>query len=202
MAKAKYPPLIESVSEYLRENKFRQRALGFNRKTNDPEVTEVITIQRGRSWLEGKFTIELGVYVPKIQALAYPESEVPVFPQACDCCFRGRLPILAGWKDHWWESNREQDLLEIEMLLDRFGWPFLEDRNSLERIFAREVRAFEIGKSKDHSFDKVVILFLAGRSDYAQVTLRDLFCAIKSRGYSTGAVEALAHRLGIKLEPQ
>lgn len=200
MKKGKCPELIEAVGEYLRGKAFRQRSLGFNRSATDFEVTEVVTIQRGVRGLQGKFTIELGTYVPRVRALAHPDLPAPAFPQTMDCTYRERLPILAGWKDHWWESDRKKDVLEIEMLFERYGWPYLERRNSLERIFKLEIETFEKTENRQKStFGTAVILHLAGRQDFAQIVVQEVCDGMKARGIATSAVRLLAGRLGIDI---
>lgn len=82
MTKTKYPALIQAVAEDLRTKGFKQRALGFNRLGADSECTEVVTIQRGILRLAVKFTIELGIYVSRVRAIAYPDLSLPSFPQA------------------------------------------------------------------------------------------------------------------------
>jgi len=134
MAKTTYPSLIQRVADYLCEKGFRQRSLGFNRPGADEECVEGVTIQRGARSLQGQFTIELGVCVPKIQTLVHPETEVPRFPHARNGMFRKRLAQTAGLKDQWWMSEKKEDFPEIVLLLERHGWAYLERWNSRERI--------------------------------------------------------------------
>jgi hypothetical protein len=82
MTKMKYPALIQAVAEELRTKGFKQRALCFNRPGADSQCTEVVTLKRRILPLAGKFTIELGIYVPRVRAIAYPDLSLPSFPQA------------------------------------------------------------------------------------------------------------------------
>jgi Domain of unknown function (DUF4304) len=107
MPKTKYSSLIQKVADYLCEKGFRQRLLGFNKPGADEDCIEGITIQRGVRSLQGRFTIELGVCIPKLHTLVNPGIELPRFPHAWNGTFRERLAQTAGWKDQWWISEKK-----------------------------------------------------------------------------------------------
>jgi hypothetical protein len=173
--------------------------LGFNRLGPDGECFECVTIQRSlRTYEERQFTIEVGVYVPKIQELLLPELVEQVkFPHAWDATFRERLPILAGWKDHWWPSDRTGDLTEISLLLERAGFPFLERWNTLERIFA----SYQQGLDRDKIRDGLAtcILYLSGKPNEAREKLLHIQADSQKRAVGIGYAERLAARLKIEL---
>jgi len=199
MTKTKYPALIQAVAEDLRTKGFKQRALGFNRLGADSECTEVVTIQRGISRLASNFTFELGIYVPSARAIAYPELSPRSFPQAMDCTFRQRLSALAGWEDHWWTSEEKDDLLEITMLLDRYGCAFLDRWNSRKRIVESLIEERRSGKAPHDTFSAVVILKTAGMTDEASKILHEIYNDLSNRNISTVSVMGLAERLCLKV---
>lgn len=200
MAMAKYPALILAVSGYLKDKGFRQKALGFNRAGADSECTEVVTIQRGVRRLVGKFRIELGIYIPKINPLAHPNLSIPTFPQAINCTFRERLSKLAGWKDTWWTSEKSEDYTEIVLLLERFGWAFLERWNSRERIIQNLLEDRQDGRASHNSFSTVAIFNDAGMKAEAGTILQGIYLDLQARNIRTDAATALADRLNIKLK--
>jgi hypothetical protein len=199
MAKTTYPSLIQRVADYLCEKGFRQRSLGFNRPGADEECVEGITIQRGARSLQGQFTIELGVCVPKIQTLVHPEIELPRFPHACHGVFRERLAQTAGWKDHWWMSDKKSDFPEIVLLLERSGWPFLERWNSRERIVKSLLEDRQDGKPAHQSVSTVVMLNAAGFTEEAHKILREIYESYRDRNVDTVYVDTLVERLQLKL---
>ena len=199
MGTTNYPALIQAVCEYLRGKGFRRRSLGFNRPGPDGECFEGVTIQRtARTYEERRFTIEVGVYVPKIEALRHPELAAQVkFPQAWDGTFRERLPLLAGWKDHWWPSEKTSDFKEISSLFEQYGFPFLDRWNSMEKILA----GYERGLDRDKIGNSIAAcaLYLSGKIDEAREELLRLQADFRARGVSSDYSERLAERMKITL---
>src|ERR1700688_3452188 len=89
----------------LKEWSFRARGRAFNRTTPDG-LTEVVQLQMGsfdppgttyipglRENLYGKFTVNLGVFVPEV-AEHYGAGAPKSFVQEYHCCVRTRLAIL------------------------------------------------------------------------------------------------------------
>jgi hypothetical protein len=199
MPKATYPSLIQGVADYLCEKGFRQRSLGFNRPGADEECIDGVTIQRGVRSLVGRFTIELGLCVPKIQTLVHPEIELPRFPHAWHGIFRERLAQTAGWKDHWWMSDKKEDFPEIILLLERSGWPFLERWNSQERIVKNLLEDRRSGKAAHQSMSTVVPLNGAGFAHEARKILQEIYEGYRDRNVDTVYVDAIVERLQLKL---
>jgi Domain of unknown function (DUF4304) len=122
----------------LKERSFRVRGRTFNRRTTDG-FTQVVHFQMGSfdppdtkyipgfsQDLYGKFTINLGVYVPEV-AMYQSGGEARSFVHDYHCCVRSRLGKLGSErKDLWW-SLQETDVLAAELWtrLERDGFPFL-----------------------------------------------------------------------------
>jgi hypothetical protein len=120
--------LQEKLRRTLKEQGFRARGRAFNRITSDG-LTEVVQLQMGsfdppgttyipglRENRYGKFTVNLGVFVPEV-AEHYGSGAAKSFIQEYHCCVRTRLALLGpDHRDIWWEIRPDQalaqDLLE------------------------------------------------------------------------------------------
>ena len=198
MGTSTYPALIQAVCEYLREKGFRRRSLGFNRLGPDGECFEGVTIQRTlRTYKERQFTIEVGVCIPKIEALLNPELPQVKFPHAWYANLRERLPLLAGWKDHWWPSEKTSELTEISLLFERFGFPFLKRWNTMEKVFASYGQGLDRDKIRQGL--AACILHLSGKNNEARQGLLRIREGFHSRGIKSDYAERLAERMKITL---
>src|SRR5450631_794281 len=151
MAKSKSAEEMDELQSRLRpfleESGFRMRSRTCNRKTSDG-LTHVINFQMGRfdppgtsyiPWfrknLYGKFTVNVGVYVPEVASEidgASPRSSI----QEPDCCVRKRLGALGPERsDLWWSVRSEKKTVaEVRLRLDRDAFPWFrrfETRDSL-----------------------------------------------------------------------
>lgn len=86
----------------------------------------------GRNWsiLHGKFTVEIGVFIPEVYSTLY-EKDPPKFITTADCILRKRISSFK-WNgdDHWWDLNDDvnktgKEIINIlltdgEHYLDRF----------------------------------------------------------------------------------
>ena len=107
----------------LKERGFRVRGRAFNRVTSDG-LTEVVQLQAGRfdppgttyfpglrENLYGKFTVNLGVFVPEVAELY--EWPTKSFVQEHYCCIRTRLSFLGQTRrDVWWNVRADEVLIE------------------------------------------------------------------------------------------
>jgi len=90
------------LRSFLEERGYRWRARTCNRKTSDG-LTHVLNFQMGQRWLQGKFTVNVGVYIPEA-ARAHFGCEEPSFVQEASCCIRRRLGELGPEsRDLWFD---------------------------------------------------------------------------------------------------
>jgi hypothetical protein len=85
------------------------------------------------------------------------------------------------------------------MLLERYGWPYLERWNSRERIVKSLLEDRRSGKAAHQSISAVVILNAAGLTDEAHKILHAIYEDYRNRNVRTVYVDALVERLQLKL---
>lgn len=86
---------------------------------------------------EGKFTINVGVYVPAIVAL---DGQLPANgkPKEYDSTIRKRLGSLFSGQDYWWEVDSTSDLFlissDVVEKLNCYGLPWLQTHSNIAAI--------------------------------------------------------------------
>lgn len=124
----------------LREGGYRKDKRTFRRDST--ECVQVVNVQASRwgSRTRQQFTINLGVFFPKVEeALAgfLPSRISPAGPAAYDCQVRQRLGMLMPeQRDIWWDVEDKQDPSpvshEVGEAMKRFGVPWLDAMSSFE----------------------------------------------------------------------
>jgi hypothetical protein len=133
----------------LKERGFRARGRAFNRITSDG-LTEVVKLQMGSfdppgttcipglcDSLYGKFTVNLGVFVPEV-AEQYGSGASKSFVQEYHCCVRTRLTLLGPErKDVWWDIQGDQALAQdLLQRLTRDAIPFFRKFETRDAILS------------------------------------------------------------------
>jgi Domain of unknown function (DUF4304) len=140
--------ILLDLKPFLKECEFRIRARAFNRTTIDG-LTQVVQFQMGsfqppgtqeipglRPDLYGRFTVNLGVYVPEVAR--YGVGEAGAFVPEYACCIRTRLGHIGGERrDMWWEARADQRIVaEMRDRLKHDGFPFLERFGTRDQLLA------------------------------------------------------------------
>jgi hypothetical protein len=121
------------------------------------ELVQIINFQAGVRFMEGQFTVNLGVFHPQFSAVE-PWGSVPPKPHEYDCVVRHRLSmlrppgtvhsvfallpngLLKRWlttpRDRWWRFTDNEDqikaeLRDVEVLLKSRGLPWLAEHCNL-----------------------------------------------------------------------
>lgn len=130
--------LQANLRPFLKEHGFRMQARTANRVTSDG-LTHVINFQMGRfdppgtsyiPWfrrnLYGKFTVNIGVYVPEVAILRYGAKERSFAPEV-ECCVRMRLGHLGGeLADRWWDlPGNQRTETDLRRRFETDALPFL-----------------------------------------------------------------------------
>jgi hypothetical protein len=105
MAKSDFAKKLDIIQtgayEYLSQFGFRKRGRTFN-KSLESGLIHVINLQMGRRSLSGKFTINLGIYVPEIyRMLWFWNEDEPKFVDHGDCEIEKRIgELVPPYKVH------------------------------------------------------------------------------------------------------
>jgi len=125
--------IVNLVGQELRPLNYQKSNRLFNRFQPDG-IIHVIDFQMGLNWsiLWGKFTVEIGVFLPEVFSALY-ERKVARFARSLDCIERKRLGALGKeGKDHWWDLTGDLDQIgnDISKLLVGYGERYLSQYNS------------------------------------------------------------------------
>ena len=200
----------QGVRPLLKAAGFRANGRTFNRITSD-RLTQVIRFQMGsfdppgttyipglRENLYGRFTVNLGVYVPEV-ARHHGGGEAGKIVQEYHCCVRARLGEVGPENaDLWWPLS-PSDALKEEMCdrLIHHALPFLmrfESRDAILHQWA-SVENNQFAGSPPRIV-KAIILVERGLAEEA----RTLLAAQAQETHNPGHpayVRALAQRLGV-----
>lgn len=213
--------LVESLDELqarlrptLKESGFSARGRAFNCTTSDGLI-QVVKLQMGRfdppgttyvpglrENLYGRFTINLGVFVPEVasQNDGQPSRS---FVHEYHCCLRTRLPIVGPeGRDVWWDI-RPDDALAQELLLRlrRDSIPFFTKFGTRDAILNQ---LSDVSRSPYTTIPRIIcaiILAGRGRNEDARGLLAAQARETSIPGHAAH-VRRLADRLGLgELDP-
>lgn len=205
--------LRATVRPFLKELGFRARWRAFNRPTSDG-LTQVIEFQLGRfdppgtqyvgfrQNVYGKFTVNVGVYVPEVDKYTFPVGGERSFVHEYDCCIRQRLGNLGPERrDIWWDleaTKVHNQAAEVVRRLERDAFPFFaqfENRDAILNRWMQETTPPYTGGNPPRIVC-AIILAIRGRRDEAQSLLAAQ--AREHRNHPHSAyVHALADKLGL-----
>jgi len=138
------------IGKALQPLGFKRKGRTFRRET-DHEVLQIIALQAGpfeigpplppqashlRPDLYGKFTINLGVFVPEIYERTNPPIAMSRVISDAHSSIRTRLPHIDEGEDIWWPilDSADEDVEDILALLIHVGIPFLDRFRTRELI--------------------------------------------------------------------
>ncbi len=174
--------VVAPIAAFLKTRAFRKKRFTFNRATSDGLVV-VVNLQMGRydvgnhaeipglrANLYGKFTVNLGVFVPELYREQMGEAQ-PDFVNEYDCSIRTRFSNLLQTKgDLWWTLGTQEDAIAARIigLLESHGLPFLERFSVREDIIHELPEWCEANKCTSRALlDIALILQHKGRSEEA-----------------------------------
>jgi hypothetical protein len=212
--------LQAKLNPFFKGRNFRRLGGTYNRITADG-LTHVVNFQKERfdppgttsipgfrENLYGKFTINVGVYVPEVQLFGSGGKE-PKFVAEYYCCVRERLGTLGPERvDIWWELKKEPDSVEevvneIRQRLEVDAFPFLarfETREALlsELLSGPSTASYRSPRSR---VDCAIILAARGqRSEAHDLLAAHRAAHIRERGHPGHLkyLEDLAVELGLE----
>jgi hypothetical protein len=201
--------LQRDVGVELRKVGFKSQGRTFNRITDD-RLTQVVHFQMGpsdppgttyvaglRENLRGRFTVNLGVYVPEVGLHTGRQSAR--FVQDYHCCVRQRLGALGpDRQDIWWRIAADHDTVAaVRQRLAVDGVPFLERFGTRDGILREWSGATEnVGAGQPPRIVKAIILAGRGQSEEARKLLRQQAEETLHPGHPE-YVKELAMKLGL-----
>jgi hypothetical protein len=180
--------LQATLRPFLKELGFRARSRALNRPTSDG-LTQVIEFQLGRfdppgtnivgfhQNLYGKFTVNVGVYVPEVHkyAHAFSGGDGQAFVHEYDCDIRARLGNLGPeHRDIWWDLDAAKvhdQAADVFQRLERDAFAFFsqfEDRDAILNRLMREAKSPFTNRPR---LVCAIILAARGKRDEAQSLL-------------------------------
>lgn len=134
------------IQPALRQRDFTKSARTWRRKRE--AIVHLINIQIGKigSCRRGDFTMNLGVFEPRIYSAVW-NQRMPQKPKIDDACLQVRIGSLGlggsllekdMFLDQWWDFDENTDIAELGQDLARIlitrGVPFLDQFTSLQSI--------------------------------------------------------------------
>lgn len=171
----------------FRERGYRKRGRTYNRQ-GDSGLVQVVNFQMGpydppgtveipglRENLYGRFTLNLGVYVPEV-AENHLAGSAKAFVSEVYCSIRARLGELEETgQDLWWKVAFAPDVLEdVRQRLERYGFPFLDRFSTREGIVDHWIefsRGLTLGS--DARLVAAIILACQAQPERARQLLRE-----------------------------
>jgi hypothetical protein len=205
--------VLDAVQAELRtvfkQSGFRVRGRTYNRRTPQ-DLIQVVNFQMGsfdppgttyipglRENLHGKFTVNLGIYVPEV-AQYHVGGAAKSFINEYQCCIRARLGEVGHERqDLWWPLSASQALnQEIETRLTQDALPFLNRFATREDIL-REIESGTVGQFI--AAPRIIEAIIVAKQGAAEKA-RELLTAQAKETHVAGHaqyVRGLAERLGL-----
>jgi hypothetical protein len=198
--------LQSQLRTFLKPHGFRARGLTFNRSTPDTLV-HVLQLQAGRfdppgmvhipgfrENMFGKFTINLGIFVPEVAK--HSGFKVASFVSEVYCCIRARLgEVGPETADIWWDVDNVQLNGDLKRRLERDAFPFFaryQDRDAILRSLAGQTVSISGGNPP--RIICAIILAERGEGTKARKLLSAQAMEFPEQGHAS-----YVHQLAIKL---
>lgn len=190
-----------SVATHLRPQfqalGYRKHRLMFRRSVTDG-LDHVVDLQPGRSYLYGKFTVNLGVYVreAEVNVEQLPDSARAIYRAGDHPQLTRRLgSLLPEGKDTWWPvDNPDQAASDVAHGLEMFGFPWLARLSDINQV----LEALESSPLPNHEYNApirlVAMRIRLAQGDHlrAELDFADHVSFEKSQGTLAGHAEYMA----------
>jgi len=120
------------MAKTLKSHGFRRRANYFDR-TTPAGFKDIVSLQAGTGHLQGKVTVNMGVYIPAVGRL-FDGNELKERPKVYECQIRIRLSRLAYGNDKWFDRELPTAPQEVSSLITSCAIPFFQQFTSLKVI--------------------------------------------------------------------
>ncbi|ANM11344.1 MULTISPECIES: DUF4304 domain-containing protein [unclassified Rhizobium] len=178
-------------ADLLKVRGFKKTGRNWHRADGENWLIVNVQASSSNSGKNGKFVVNLGVYVAAVAALA-GKVEMHGKPKEYESTIRERLGSLAYGEDHWWaiESGSNLDLISADLVekMLSVGFPWLETHRDISHLAA--------ALRNSPSLLSVSAAWLAGDKDEASRRLRG---AIERRPAARERFSAWAINNGVAL---
>jgi hypothetical protein len=120
----------DGLAKALKSDGYKKAARTFHRI--EEKCIKVVNVQasQGNIGSEGKFTINLGVYLPLIESWLERIKPSTGLPKEYECTTRSRIgSLMPDQQDFWWPVNPQTNLaglaLEVRKAWETYGKPWL-----------------------------------------------------------------------------
>jgi hypothetical protein len=195
----------------LKEHGFKLRGRTFNRVTEDG-LTQVIGLQMGasdppgttyipglRENMHGRFTVNLGVYVPEVAEVS-GGGPARSWVQDYHCSIRDRLgPVSGSPRDLWWSAHSSVDAVAaVQPLILTYGLIFLDRFRSRDLILSELVGYGDnLGHCSVPRIVSAIILARRGALDEARALMAAQAKESRHNPNHPAYVRELAVRIGL-----
>jgi hypothetical protein len=206
---AKKLDLIQAEAHnFLNQFGYREKGRTFT-KSLDSGLIHVINFQMGKNYhfqtgkspLAGKFTINLGVFIPEIYRAIWDKEATNITHGNCE--ITKRIGLLASSpKDLWWDLKKNKRKLSKNVLmhLDKYGLPYLNQFNTQEDIILEWYEHGEsIGLPPRAGLSIAILLANSGNHKEARRLLISEYKNNIERPYAENVIR-ISKRIGISLE--
>ncbi|MEQ2008912.1 MAG: DUF4304 domain-containing protein [Limisphaerales bacterium] len=176
----------------LKELGFKNKSSTFFRQNGD--LVEVVSPQKS-SWNdagEAKFTINLGVYWPKVhETLGRPTASSP--PKEYDCTLRQRIGhLFDDGKDFWWTVKPDSDIRQI-------GGDVVEKTRTFALPWLARATKLEEAVTMANTGEAAVFYVMKGDAVAAREVLEKAMAKTK---HAKAFLRTLAVKLGLEISQE
>jgi hypothetical protein len=184
--------------DMLRTMGFKGRGPALYRESTGARVVHVVVVQAGRSYLEGKFTIELGAFVPSAYQL-HRSQPAPARPPIEKCQVRARLAQFDGGPDMWWPSDEPRVPAALALAVQTAIPRFFDQWGEVTSILGSFAAATHGHVVRVSQFAIAALLHEQGRDDQAGRVLQVMYESLLGTRKDIAQIEGFAGKLGIPL---
>lgn len=186
------------LTDELKKKGFKKSGRTYNR-TIERGLVQVINLQNGLRNMEGKFTVNLGVYIEELDEAKSNRSIIKEY----DCAIRVRLNELILNKDLWYNLNDNFHEITSKIIngLKQEGLEWFKLFNSREKII-ENLQKKSIGnfKNSNRSILDAAIIQLNLDTDRGTKIFKDYFNSIKNNKPHKDYVARLANVHSIEIK--
>jgi hypothetical protein len=187
--------------DMLRTMRFKGRGPTLYRESIDARVVHVVVVQAGRSHLQGKFTIELGAFLPSVYEL-HRSQPAPTRPPIEKCQVRARLAQFDGGPDTWWRFDEPRVPAALALAVHSAIPRFFDHWGDVTSILGSCAAATHGHVVRVSRFAVAALLHEERRDEEARRVLQVMYESFLGERKDIAQIERFAGKLGIHLHTE